>query len=86
MYNFKKLLCLILAVSTILSCFSVTAFADEAEGENVLLSAPADSATTEDETLLQEATEEIVVETTEEIEVDVTDFEKVSDEEWTITT
>ena len=40
MYNFKKLLCLILAVSTILSCFSVAVHADETEGENVLLTAP----------------------------------------------
>lgn len=49
MYNFKKLLCLILAVSTILSCLSVAAFADEAEGENVLLTAPAEGETTQEE-------------------------------------
>ena len=74
MNNLRKLLCLILAVSTILSC-SVTAFADDAEGENVLLTAPAGDAETPAE---DTATEETPA---EETEPDITDFEKVSDEE-----
>jgi len=69
MYNFKKLLCLILAVSTILSCLSMTAFADEAEGENVLLTAPAG-----DETTQEEPSEETT-------EPSVEDFETVSKEQ-----
>lgn len=88
MYNFKKLLCLILAVSTILSCFSVAVFADEAEGENVLLGAPAEDATTEETPAEDSATEETPAEDTateetpaEETEPDVTAFETVSDEE-----
>ncbi len=74
MNNLRKLLCLILAVSTILSC-SVTAFADDAEGENILLTAPAGDAETPAE---DTATEETPA---EETEPDITDFEKVSDEE-----
>ena len=79
MYNFKKLLCLILAVSTILSCLTVAAYADEAEGENVLLTAPAGDATIED--VAEETTEQPSEETTEETTPSVEDFEVVSDEE-----
>ena len=80
MYNFKKLLCLILAVSTILSCFSVAVFADEAEGEDILLIAPAPDSATEETPA--EAVEETIVEgTTEKPVIETIDFEKVSDEE-----
>ncbi len=80
MYNFKKLLCLILAVSTILSCLSVAVYADEAEGENnVLLTAPAVDATTEDTTdaTTEAPSNEAVEDTTPSVE----DFEFISDEE-----
>ena len=87
MYNFKKLLCLILAVSTILSCFSVAVHADETEGENVLLTAPLLGAsgeeTTEDtvEAPADDVTKEETVDTTEETVVEVHVFETVSEEE-----
>lgn len=75
MNNFKKLLCMILAVSTILSCLCTVANAEEAN--DVLLIAPApDSATTEttDETTTEDTT-------TEETTPAVEDFEVISDEE-----
>ena len=84
MNNIKKLLCLILAVSTILSCLCTVANAEEA---NVLLTAPAPDSATADATeettteVVDDPTEEIIVEGTEEIIVEGTGFEVVSDEE-----
>ena len=79
MYNIKKLLCLILAVSTILSCLCTVANAEEA---NVLLTAPAPDSATAD------ATEETVTDgaadeegSAEEPAADAPVFETVSDEE-----
>lgn len=84
MNNIKKLLCLILAVSTILSCLCTVANAEEA---NVLLTAPAPDSATADATeettteVVDDPTEEIPVEGTEETIVEGTRFEVVSDEE-----
>ena len=83
MNNFKKLLSLLLCVSIILSCFTVTVFADE-EGENVLLIAPAPGGETAAEVTEEATTEEVTEETTESTEEtteETTGFEVVSDEE-----
>ena len=82
MYNIKKLLCLILAVSTILSCLCTVANAEEAE--NVLLIAPApDSATADatEETVTDDPAKEETVDSTVENVVETPGFETVSDEE-----